>query len=78
MCDLLLDELKDKIQICSIVERVPVEKTYRGISVISINEITKDTQLIIVIPFYDFSVIERAIKRVIECEIMPLNNILDL
>lgn len=78
LCDLLLDELKDKIQICSIVESVPVEKTYRGISVISINEITKDTQLIIVIPFYDFSVIERAIKRVIECEIMPLNNILDL
>lgn len=75
ICDLLLEELEGKIQVISIIESNPKVKKYKDIPVIAIDAITNETQLIIVIPIYDFSKIERIVKKIDNINIISLDHI---
>ncbi|GFI09518.1 hypothetical protein IMSAGC007_01981 [Lachnospiraceae bacterium] len=76
LCDLLLKELSKKIEVLSIIESNPIDKSYKGIPVTKVENIPKDTQLIIVIPTYDFSRIKKMAEKVTDCKIVPLDFIL--
>lgn len=78
LCDLLMKELEDRIQILSIIESRPVEKEYRGIPVVGVKDIPEEAQLIIVIPIHDFSKIEKMAKEITRCRIISLEKILDM
>jgi len=54
MCDLLLQDLDEKKQILAIIESKPLEKNYRGMEIVSVKNIPKETQAIIIIPEYDY------------------------
>lgn len=53
ICDLLLHELKDKVEVLSIIESKPKEEYYNKIPIVQIEDLQKECQLIIVIPVYD-------------------------
>lgn len=72
VCDLLLKELRGKIEVTAIIESNPVDIEYKGIPIKNINGISKETQLIIVIPTYDFLKIKNVAEKIIDCKIIPL------
>ena len=78
ICDLLLKELQGEIEVLSIIESYPVQQEYRGIPIVDIYHIPEESQLIIVIPIHDFAKIERTVDKVIECELISLEKILEI
>lgn len=78
ICDLLLKELRGKVTVLSIIESNSVEKEYRGIPIVGVNNIPEESQLIIVIPIHDFAKIERMAKKVTGCEMISLEQILEM
>lgn len=78
VCDLLLKELKNRVDILSIIESFPEEKEYQGIPVVGIYNIPEESQLIIVMPIHDFQKIERMVKNLVKCELVSLEKILEM
>lgn len=72
LCDLLLEELHNKVEVLSIVQTYPDEEDYKGIPIVDCRSIPVKTQLIIVIPIYDFDKISK-LKEVSEYDIKPLD-----
>ncbi len=77
LCELLLRELNEKIEILSIIESNPSEKDYFGIPVININYLPEGVQMIVVIPVYDMYKIERKIRGTVKCDVVALNELLE-
>ena len=78
ICDLLLKELKEEIEVLAIIESRPKTKSYKGIPLVGVYEIPEETQLVIVIPIYDFDKIEKMAKEVSRCELVPLNSFFEI
>lgn len=79
ICKLLISELKDEINICSIIESQPNTKSYQGIKVISAEEIPDEVQLIIVIPVYDYDLVSQKINGKIKlCGIDKILNDIEM
>lgn len=76
--DLLLKDFEGKIEILSIIESNPVQKEYRGIPIVGVNEIPKDSQLIIVIPMYDFQKIGRMLEKSEQDKLRSLEYIFEI
>lgn len=63
LCNALICELKDKVEIKYIVESKPKSKQYENIPVISANGITDEIQAVVVIPVYDMNSIQKRISN---------------
>lgn len=61
ICDYLIDELEEKINIRAIAETTPNIKEYRAIPVVQYKDIAQNISLIIVIPGYDFERIKNMV-----------------
>lgn len=77
LCDLLLKELNGSIEVLSIIETDPKGKKFNGISIVDVNNIPERTQLIIVIPIYDFEKIKRMAEKITLCKMLPLDILLE-
>ena len=64
ICDLLLEEFKNRIKISSIIESDPIAKEYKGFPLIPIEKVEGSIQAIIVIPIYDMDKIKEKINSV--------------
>lgn len=78
LCDLLLNEFSGKIEVLSVIESHPKEDRYKDFPIVSINNIPDETQLIIVIPTYDFQKIKNMAEKSVKCEINSLDEIFAL
>lgn len=76
LCDLLLDEFENRIEVLSIVETNPIVNFYKNIPVVSVFEMPKDTQLLIVIPIYDMDRIKRKSENIIQCDIIGIEQLI--
>lgn len=79
ICELLIRELENNVRIISIIisgNIQSVENRY-NIPIINSSGISKDNQLIVVIPVYDFDLIESEIKKYTDCKIVALDNFLE-
>lgn len=63
LLDLLQKEFGDRMQIKCIIETYPTCEEYKGIPVYSVNEIPKEIDTVIVVPFCDIDIIRRKIMR---------------
>lgn len=63
LLELLQKEFGDRLKVQCIIETYPTCKDYRGIPVYSVDEIPKETDTVIVIPFCDIDIIRRKILR---------------
>lgn len=63
ICDVLLQELKDIIDIMCIIESYPSMVEYQGISILGIEELPDEVKTIIVIPFFDMNQILYKVKK---------------
>jgi len=59
LCNILLQELKGKVKVLSIIESHPSSDEYQGIRIVDEANIPEETQMIIVIPVYDLKKIVR-------------------
>ena len=78
LCDLLLKEFYEKIEVLSVIESHPKENRYKDIPIVGINNIPSETQLIIVTPVYDFQKIKKMAEKSVKCEIKSLDEIFAL
>ena len=78
ICDLVLKELKGRVDVLSIIESHPAEKEYKQIPIVGVNNIPEESQIIIVIPIHDFQKIKRMVRKVTRCETISLEEILEL
>lgn len=63
LLDLLQKEFGDELKVQCIIETYPTCKNYKGLSVYTVNEIPKEIDTVIVIPFCDIDIIRRKILR---------------
>ncbi len=61
--DCLIYELKENVQIKYIIESRPSSEEYKGIPIISINELPDDVRNIIVVPYFDLNIIKAKVKK---------------
>ena len=61
--DCLLSEINDQVAIKYIIESRPTINEYKGIPIISIDELPRDVKNIIVIPYFDLAIIKAKIGR---------------
>lgn len=77
ICNLLISELKETVHICSIIESTPTVDSYENIDVVSLEEVSEEVELIIVIPVYDYERIKRqAMRR--EYEVIGIDELVDV
>lgn len=76
LCDLLLLELKHKVEILSIIESHPKAENYRDFPIVGISEIPKETQLVIIIPAYDMDRIIKKSGNTINCKMVGLDQLI--
>lgn len=62
--DLLLDELKGRMDVAYIVESRPSVSEYKGIPIITIDKVPKEIKNIIVIPYFDMDIIAARVKKI--------------
>lgn len=77
LCDLLLQELDNKVDVLSIIESNPKENSYKGIPIVNVLEIPLETQLIIVIPVYDLERIKNKIGNQEMYKLIGLNQLIE-
>lgn len=78
LCELLLKELHGQIEILSIIESCPVDEVFEGIPIVGVDKVPRETQLVIVIPIYDFEKIRQLAQNVIKCEMISLDCIFEI
>ena len=59
LCNILLQELKGKVKVLSIIESHPSSDEYQGIRIVDEANIPEETQMIIVIPVYDLKIFRK-------------------
>jgi hypothetical protein len=57
LSELLIEELKEKVKVVSIIESKPKDKSWKNIPLVSVDNIPDETKMIIVIPVYDMEYI---------------------
>lgn len=62
--DVLLDELKGRVTVDYIVESKPSRSEYKGIPIITIDQVPKEIKNIIVIPYFDMEIIAARVKKI--------------
>lgn len=77
-CELLLRELCGKLEVLSIIESHPIDEAFNGIPVVSVDRVPKETQMVIVVPTYDFEKIKRLAESVIDCEIISCGAVFEI
>lgn len=75
---LLIEKLDGKIEITSIIESEPNIPDFLNIPVIELEYLPVSTQLIVVIPIYDFVKIKKKIDRLSSCRAIPLDKLLNM
>ena len=75
LCQLLLREINNSVEVKCIIESNPTITEYNGINVVAFNQIPDGIQKIIVIPVYDMEQITRKIKN--KELLLGLNEVLD-
>lgn len=76
ICDLFLQELNDIYSVLAIVESAPKTDMYKGISIVSPKEIPNETQIIVLIPEYDYDKIAGIVGEAWKNKIVCLSAIL--
>ncbi len=77
ICDLLLNELQGETKIKNIIESIPTESMYKGIPVVSLDQVAEKVKLIIVIPFYDLEIIRDQICMRMDCRVLGIDEVLE-
>lgn len=70
---LLLQEIEDEIAVESIIESNPSGDSYQGIPIVNMAEISRDVELIIVIPVYDMDKILKWAGDIVRCRIVGID-----
>lgn len=53
LCDLILEELSDRVEVVSIIESKPDVSSYKGIPVVTADKLSDESQKVVVMPVYD-------------------------
>ena len=78
ICDYLINEFQDGINIRAIVESMPKTAEYKGIPVIQYKDISWDVSIVIVIPGYDFERIKNMVDlKGLNCRLIAINELID-
>ena len=78
ICDYLINEFQDGINIRAIVESIPKTAVYKGIPVIQYKDISWDVSIVIVIPGYDFERIKNMVDlKGLNCRLIAINELID-
>ena len=78
ICEHVLKELNGQVEILSIIESNPKTDRYHNIPVVALQEIPKETQLIVIIPVYDINVIQDKIKNQTGIECIGIDQIIEM
>lgn len=76
ICDLLLQEFHDGIDVISIIESSPSMDEYNGIKVVDVTGISNETQVVIIIPIYDMEKILAITKDAVTCRMLGIDGLL--
>ncbi len=76
ICELLLRQLSEEINVVFIIETKPVENYFSGIPVVDPDGVTDEVQLIVVLPVYDFEAIKDSVREKLTCQIIALDNLI--
>ena len=77
LCDLLINEIENKKRISSVIVTNPLQSFYNDLPLVDIENMPVKTNLIVVIPIYDYEIIKRKIKRVTTCEVMGIDQLIE-
>lgn len=77
ICNLFLQELDASREVLAIIESKPTSETYQNILIKKINEIPKETQIIILIPEYDREVILGKLGVEWKDKVMGISDVLE-
>ena len=64
VCDCFLDEIEGQVDVAYIIESKPSGDEYRGIPIISIKELPEDIKNIVVVPYFDLTIIQSKVQRI--------------
>ncbi len=76
ICDYLIRDLDEEINLRAIVETTPNTTMYQDIPVIQYEDIPQDISLVIVIPGYDLVRIQNMISEELKCKLIPLDKLI--
>ena len=76
LCELLLKELRGKVDITAMIESNPQRESFCGIPVMDVDFLPIQTQLIIVIPAYDFRKIQNIAEHKTNCRLIGLDELI--
>lgn len=77
ICELLLKSLEGKVQILAIIESNPRVESFFGIQVVDLENLSTETELIVVIPIYDIEKIKRIVQTKTGYDIIALDNLIE-
>lgn len=77
ICDLLINEINKDVEIIQIIESRPTKKEYKGISVVGLEDLDKQIELIILIPGYDRDCIIKKINQKQDCLVLDLEQLIN-
>lgn len=78
ICDLLLDELENSIDVSAIIESSPQKDFYGTIPLVRCEDIPEGTQLVIVIPVYDWEKIKEKLEKIDTVRAVGLDQLLEV
>ncbi len=78
ICDLLLTELKNKVDILAVIESDPQKDFYNNIPLVRCEDLPEGTQLVIVIPVYDWEKIKGKLEKTKAVEAIGLDQLLEV
>lgn len=73
---LLLRELENGVEVEAIIESKPSNRSYQGVPIIDITEVSQEVQLVIVIPVYDMDKILKLAEGIISCRIVGIDRLI--
>lgn len=76
LCELLINEISEKLSVEAIVESNPTIKECMGISIVGIEEIQSNIDSIVVIPVYDMERIKQKVKMELKDKLVGIDEII--